>query len=299
MTEDRPLLGILLMFGFCLLVPLSDSLAKILGGVVSLGMLVFIRFVFQAALLTPIALATGRPMRLQRRHLWWAYLRTLLMIAAMGLMFTSLYYLPLADAVAITFVMPFLLLIMGRFFLDEDVGTRRFLACSVGFVGTLMIIQPNFLSVGWTVLYPLGVAFVYALFLLVTRKIAKETDPIGLQAVGGFMGIATFVPIFILAQSFGLTSFQAHIPAPEHMGLLVAMGLTGTLAHVFMTWSLRYAPSTTLAPMQYVEIPLATLYGFWIFDDLPNGLAAAGICVTIAAGLYVIARERAIANSNA
>lgn len=294
MTQDRPLLGILLMFGFCFLVPLSDSLAKLLGSVIPLGMLVFVRFVFQAAILAPIAMLTGRPVILRGRLLGFAYLRTVLMILLMALMFTSLYYLPLADAVAITFVMPFLLLIMGRIFLGEDVGLRRFAACAVGFVGTLLIIQPNFLSVGWTVLYPLGVAFFYAVFLLVTRTIAKETDPIGLQALGGFLGLASFVPIFAIAHIWGIPAFEFHIPAMDHIGLLVLMGITGTLAHVFMTWSLRYAPSTTLAPMQYVEIPIATVYGFFLFDELPNGLAAIGICITVAAGIYVILRERAM-----
>ena len=59
-----------------------------------------------------------------------------------------------------------------------------------------------------------------------------------------------------------------------------------------MTWSLRFAPSATLAPIQYLEIPFATLIGFLVFGDLPNGLAALGIAVTIAAGLYVLHRER-------
>ncbi len=64
-----------------------------------------------------------------------------------------------------------------------------------------------------------------------------------------------------------------------------------------MTWALRFAPSATLAPMQYIEIPFATLFGWAIFRDLPDGMAAAGILVTMAAGLYVLMRERAIARA--
>lgn len=70
--------------------------------------------------------------------------------------------------------------------------------------------------------------------------------------------------------------------------------MLGTIAHLMITWSLRFAPSATLAPMQYLEIPIATLVGWAIFGDLPNGLAAVGIAVTVAAGLYVILRERTI-----
>ena len=62
--------------------------------------------------------------------------------------------------------------------------------------------------------------------------------------------------------------------------LLLLLGVLGTAAHLVMTWSLRFAPSATLAPMQYLEIPFATLIGWLVFGDLPNGLAAAGIAVT-------------------
>ena len=64
-----------------------------------------------------------------------------------------------------------------------------------------------------------------------------------------------------------------------------------------MTWSLRYAPSATLAPMQYLEIPFATVLGFVVFGDLPDPVATVGILVTIAAGLYVVLRERSIARA--
>jgi drug/metabolite transporter (DMT)-like permease len=76
-------------------------------------------------------------------------------------------------------------------------------------------------------------------------------------------------------------------------GIVLAMGLLGTVGHLLMTWSLRFAPGATLAPMQYLEIPFATFYGWALFGDLPDGMAAAGIAVTMAAGLYVILRERA------
>ena len=62
-----------------------------------------------------------------------------------------------------------------------------------------------------------------------------------------------------------------------------------------MTWALSFAPSTTLAPMQYLEIPFATVIGYLLFQDIPDPVAGLGIMITIAAGLYIILRERAIA----
>ncbi len=295
LTADRPVLGVMLMLGFCILAPMADAIAKVLGERIPVAQLVLIRFAVQAALLIPLVWATGRIWRMRGRILRLAATRTALHIVGIGAMFTALQYLPLAEALAIAFVMPFIMLLLGRFVLDEEVGPRRLAACAVGFVGTLMVIQPSFAAVGWPALWPLLVAVTFALFMLVTRQIAKETDPIGLQAVSGVMATVALVPIIFLGGALGLAPLSLVAPVAVDWVLLVAIGLLGTAAHLLMTWSLRFAPSATLAPMQYLEIPFATVIGWLVFRDLPNGLAAFGICVTIAAGLYIVMREQAMA----
>jgi drug/metabolite transporter (DMT)-like permease len=289
---DRPLLGVLLMLGFCVLAPMSDAVAKLLGATLPVGVLVVFRFAVQAAILLPLCLLTGRTLRLAPRVLWLTALRTGLHIAAMGAFFTALRFLPLADAVAISFVMPFLMLLLGRWVLDEVVGPRRLAACAVGFLGTLMVIQPSFASVGAPALLPLAVAVLFALFMLVTRQIARDADPLALQAASGLMGTAVLLPLVALADGRGWAGLDPVAPSATELALLVLLGVLGTVAHLVMTWSLRFAPSATLAPMQYLEIPFATLIGWLVFGNLPDGLAAAGIAVTVAAGLYVIHRER-------
>ncbi|WP_090269705.1 DMT family transporter [Thalassovita taeanensis] len=293
MAPDRPLLGILLMLGFCVLAPLGDALAKLLGQNLPVGMILLARFAAQVILLAPLVIATNRPWRMRGRVLRLAAWRTLLHIAGIGMMFSALRFLPLADAIAIAFVMPFLMLLLGRYVLDEEVGPRRLIACAVGFVGTLLVIQPSFAAVGWPALLPLGVAVVFALFMLVTRQIARETDPVSLQAVSGAMATAVVLPILLAFGDIGPEMLRLTVPRGSDWALLIAIGAIGTLAHLLMTWSLRHAPAATLAPMQYLEIPFATLIGWAIFRDLPNGLSALGIAITVAAGLYIIARERA------
>lgn len=296
MTHDRPYLGVMLMLAFCVLAPLGDSIAKLLGGVVALSMLIFVRFVIQAVILIPLVAISGAGFKLPHGLLTWVLLRTLLHIVGIGLMFTALRYLPLADALAIAFVMPFIMLLLGHFAMDEHVGLHRLVACAVGFVGTLLVIQPNFVEVGYPALIPLGVAIVFALFMMVTRKIARAVEPIKLQAISGIqatVGLGFFLAVFppntdLLPQSFSTETWL----------LLIGMGIIGTLAHLFMTWSLRFAPASTLAPMQYLEIPFGTAIGWLIFADLPNGLAAVGICMTVGAGLYIILRERRLSKQS-
>jgi drug/metabolite transporter (DMT)-like permease len=295
MTQDRPTLGIALMLGFCVVAPMGDALAKILSNKVALGQLLFVRFGVQAVVLIPIIALTGRIWRMSRRVFLLTLLRTLMHIVGIGMMVSALYYLPLADAIAIAFVMPFIMLLLGHFVLGEEVGMRRMIACAVGFLGTLLVIQPSFQEVGWPALLPLGVAINFALFMLVTRKIAKETDPIGLQAVSGVIALVIMAPVlFLIPDSVvPMLAWDTMLPSSTWT-LLIAIGLSGTLAHLLMTWSLRYAPSATLAPMQYLEIPIATIIGFAVFGDLPNTMASVGILIVMASGLYIVFREQAM-----
>lgn len=297
MDRDKPFFGILLMLGFCIVAPLGDAVAKLLGGRVPLAELLFIRFGIQALVLVPIVIATGRVWTVHGQVFWLTVLRTLMHMLGIGMMFTALIYLPLADAVAIAFIMPFLMLLLGHYVLGEEVGMRRMIACAVGFVGTLMVVQPAFADVGWPALLPLGVALNFSLFMLVTRKISRQTDAISLQAVSGVMVMVLIGPLILIAPEGWLPGLAWETPDAYTWTLLLGIGLFGTLAHLLMTWSLKFAPAATLAPMQYLEIPVATLIGFAVFGELPNGLAAAGICVTIAAGLYIVMRERAMLRS--
>ena len=288
-------MGILLMLGFCVLAPLGDSIAKYLGGTIPLLQLLLVRFGLQAVLLLPYAAVKRIGMRMDRRLFRLTLLRTGLHIIGIGAMFSALRFLPLADAIAIAFVMPFILLLLGKYVLGEEVGRRRLMAVVVGFAGTLMVIQPSFAAVGWPALLPLTVAVVFALFMLVTRHIARDIDPIALQAVSGVMAVPVLA-LFLLvpgeAQALSLVK-----PTATEMVLLFAIGALGTMAHLVLTWSLRYAPAATVAPMQYLEIPVATVIGWLVFRDLPNGLAGVGIALTVAAGLYVILRERSVSRA--
>lgn len=289
--SDRPVLGVLLMLGFCVLAPLGDGFAKYLGATLPLAVLLVARFLMQVILLVPITVVRGLHWRYTGRVLWLTVARTVLHITGIALMFTALRFMPLAETIAIAFVMPFIMLLLGKYVLGETVGPRRLIACIVGFAGTLMVVQPTFAAVGAPALLPLGVALVFALFMLVTRQIAKEVDAIALQAVSGVIATVVLVVGLVL---WGADSGQLALvwPPRDTWPWLAGIGVLGTCAHLLMTWSLRFAPSATLAPMQYLEIPFATLIGWLMFRDLPNGLAAAGILVTVATGLYVVYREQ-------
>ena len=299
MATDRPTLGLALMLAFCLIAPFGETFAKLLGDAVPIAQVVLLRYGMQAAMLVPLVWATGRIWKMRGRILWLTVVRTLFQMAGIATMFMALRYLPLADCIAIAFVMPFVLLLLGRVFLNEQIGPQRLSACVVGFGGTLLVIQPSFVDIGWPALLPLIVAITFSFFVLTTRQIAAHTDPISLQAVSGVMAMVLVMPALFIGFFVDVAPLQIVTPRPVDWAMLTGLATVGTGAHLLMTYSLRFAPSAMLAALQYIEIPVAALIGWFIFGDFPNAQACLGIAITVGAGLYIMTVEHANARAAA
>ena len=295
-TKDNPLLGILFMLAFCLVIPFADALMKLLGQMVPVLTVLLIRYVMQVLLMTPIMLwqqgGLAHIGNLSPRIWWRLVWRTVMHIAGIVGMYFGLRHMPLADTTAIAFIFPILMLLVGHLFLKEQVGPHRIAAALVGFIGTLLVVQPNFVAVGLNALWPIGVACTFVVFTLVTRQMSHDIDPVSIQVLSGFMALIVLVPTVLLVPAEAGDLLYFLWPQGQQWGYLLAIGVIGSFGHLFMTTALRYAPSATLAPMQYIEIPFATFIGWLIFSDLPNQLAAFGIVITVSAGLYIIYREQ-------
>lgn len=295
-VKDNPLLGIGLMLAFCAVIPFGDALVKHLGQTVPVMTLLVIRYIIQVLLMGPAMAWQKRGFshlfHYSKRAWWLLFWRTAMHILGIVGMYFGLKYMPLADTTAIAFIFPILMLIVGHFFLKEQVGPHRAIAALVGFVGTLLVVQPNFVAVGLNALWPIGVAFSFVIFVLVTRQMSREVDPISMQATSGVMALAIMSVPILLLNGEGWALWDLIEPSVQDWPFLIMAGIVGSVGHLLMSASLRYAPAATLAPMQYLEIPFATLIGWMVFSDLPNSLAAVGIVVTVAAGLYIIYREQ-------
>ncbi len=294
MTSDKPLLGIFLMISFCAVIPFGDALIKLLSTSVPIMVVLLFRFVAQSFLLLPYVLfKKGRTwLRYSKRIYVLLAIRTVAHAAGIVGMYFGLKYMPLADTVAIAFIFPLLMLLVSHFYLGEHVGPHRLVTSIIGFIGTLMVVQPNFVAVGLNALWPVFVALTFVVFMMVTRKMTREIDPVSIQTLSGFMAVFTLLICLLVLDGEIWEGFAWKMPEGVQWAYLIGSGILGTFAHLLFTIALRYAPSATLAPMQYLEIPFATLIGWIIFSDLPNSLATLGIAVTVGAGLYIIYREQ-------
>ena len=294
MIADRPLLGIMLMLAFCVVIPLSDGFAKLATDSLPVLQIVAMRFVLGSILILPLIWATGRSLRMPPGTLGPAVARTACHVAAFVTLLAALVHLPLAETMAIVFVQPFLMLLVAWAFMGETVGPRRLAACVGGFAGTLMVIQPSFVQAGWVVVLPLLTAVGFTGFMLFTRRIAKTCDPLSLQAVSGLLALPMLLPFLLAGPALGLPALAPVWPDATAWALMWGIAGLATVAHLLMTIALRLAPASTLAPIQYMELPVTVVVGWWLFRDFPDGMALTGIAVIGAAGLYMVHRERQV-----
>jgi drug/metabolite transporter (DMT)-like permease len=292
MENDRPLLGILLMLGFCLLAPLLDVSAKLASADIPVGQITFVRFFGQGLLMLLPVIWMGFGLRIAPRLLPLIGLRGVLLILSTYCFVAAIAIMPIADALAIAFVEPFLILYAGKLLFGEEVGPRRLAAATVGFLGVLMVIQPSFQAFGAVALFPLGTAITFAAYMIVTRRLSRHLHPVPMQFHTSWLAGLICLPILAMGEWQGWSSVDPTMPQGLSWLWLGGVGLFATLSHMMMTYALKFAPSATLAPLHYLEIVSAVLFGYLIFADFPNSLALTGIVIILASGLYVIHRER-------
>ena len=281
-----------LMLAFCVLAPLLDTCAKLATATIPVGQITTARFVVQAALMIPIALWMRLDWRLPRQMLGLLSLRAVLLITSTFCFVAATAVMPIADALAIVFVEPFILLLLGHLIFGNPVGPRRIAAAVVGFMGALLVIQPSIANYGLVALLPLATALLFALYMLITQAIAATLHPVMQQLHTSWIGAVMCLPLLLLADGTGWQTMDPVMPQGLAWAWLFGVGFWAAASHMCMTVALRYAPASTVAPLHYLEIVTAVFVGYAVFGDFPNVLTWTGIAVIVGSGLYVIYRER-------
>ena len=192
-------------------------------------------------------------------------------------------YVPLADAVAVTFVAPFIVTVLGALVLKEPVGIRRWLAVVAGFIGMLIVIRP-----GLGLFHPAILLVVVAAVFFAIRQLLSRW-------LSGVDAITTTVAYTAIV-AFGLTSLTLPFiwvtPVGGKMLLLIfAMAILSAIGEVLIIRALDIAQSVVLAPVHYTLIIWSTFYGYVIFSDLPDRWTLVGCSIIVVSGLYTSYRE--------
>ncbi len=197
-------------------------------------------------------------------------------------------YVPLADAVAVTFVAPFIVTVLGALVLKETVGIRRWLAVVAGFVGMLIVIRP-----GMGLFHPAILLVVVAAVFFAIRQLLSRW-------LSGVDPVSTTVAYTAIV-AFGLTSMTLPFvwvsPSGGKMFLLISgMAILSAIGEVLIIRALDIAQSVVLAPIHYTLIIWSTFYGYVIWSDLPDKWTLIGCGIIVVSGLYTSYREFVLSN---
>jgi drug/metabolite transporter (DMT)-like permease len=282
-AATRPLLGIFLMLGGFLCFSLSDAVAKQLTGVLPPLEVAWFRQMGLLSVAVVLLVRLGPPVLASRRPAL-QVVRGVAAALSSALFILAISHVPLADAVAVTFVAPFMVTVLSALVLREAVGWRRWLAILVGFAGMLMVVRPGSGVFQPQILLVVAAASLFAFRQVISRMLGQLD---GTATTIVFTGVTGMVLI-----SLPMPFIWEMPPDARTWVLLVLVAATAGLGEVMVIRALELAQAVVLAPLQYSLIVWSTLFGWLLFAQLPDGWTLIGGAVIIASGAYTVHRER-------
>ena len=283
-TPRNRLTGIGIISLTYVLFTLLDGSAKWLVQSVPVLVVVWLRFLTHALIASALLFPVKGLALVRTRHLRWHLARGVMFCAMTGMNFWALQFLQLTVTASIFFTVPILIAVMSAPLLGEKLDARRWAAILVGFAGVLVIVRPGSDAFHPAMLLSMANAVLYALFNMMTRKLAAYDSPETIQFLPAVVASVVLAP-------FALAAWQAP-PGWFEWTLLCLMGVFGGTGHYLLAVAHRYAPASTLAPFLYQQILYMALFGYLVFGSVPDKAVWLGAAIVIGSGLYLFARER-------
>ena len=211
------------------------------------------------------------------------FVRAGLLVVTICLLFAGFIWLPIAEAIALSFMAPIFIALLSAPLLGERVNAHRWAAIGLGFVGVLVIIRPGGGVAHWGAVLPVVSALSFAGYQIATRLVSRSDPTLATLFQGGagcLVWASAAVPFVWQPMTGG-----------QWLGLLV-LGSFGTAAHVFLIRAFTLAPAALVAPLGYTKLLWVTILGYFVFGDFPEWNTLAGSALVVASGLYVVHRER-------
>lgn len=285
---------------------LNDVALKFLSGGYALHQIVLIRsLVGMLVVLLVILPFQGGLGALKTKRLGAQMARAGMVFFANMTFFLGLAALPLADAVALFFVSPFIITIFSVIFLGEVVGPRRWSCVGAGMLGILIILRPGTSSFQLASLLPVAAAFGYAGLHIMTRYLRDTETALSMVFYIQLMFIVASLTMGLIMGDGKFAGganplldflFRAWvIPKSTDLPLLLMLGVFVAVGGYCISQAYRLGEAALVAPFEYLALPLSILLGVLIFDEWPDVVAWIGIALVFGSGLYTVWRENQLA----
>lgn len=285
MTEQNPRLGIFLMIATTFVFAMQDGISRHMASIYPVTMVVMIRYWFFAAFV--IAITARQPGGLRRavkaRYPLIQAFRGVLLVTEVCVMILGFVHLGLVEAHAVFTCYPLLISALSGPVLGEKVGWRRWAAVGVGFTGVLVILQPGIAVFSPWALAPLTSAFMFALYGLLTRYVARGDSS---QVSFFWTGVTGALAMTVV----GVWNME-----PFHgwdWGWMAVLCVTAALGHYLLIRAYEVAEASAVQPFAYFQLLFASVIGVSVFGDALEWNVAIGALIVISAGLFTLWRAQ-------
>ena len=278
-TDIKVLKGIGLMLLGMTIVPFLDIIAKLLSQEgYHVTQVTWTRFFFHAFWLLPMIVwqkvrlfSVPEKPKLQ-------LLRGVSLTLATLFFFAAIEANPIPNALTLLFVSPLIVATLSPFILGERFDIFIGAGVLVGFIGVLVVLQPDSEQFRPSLLYALASGFCYAMYIIITKKLSFRAPPVLTLFYSAIVGILIMTPFVI-----------SYWIVPDLKGVLMgaAMGFFAASSHFMIIKALEFASASEISPFNYFEIVVAIILSYLVFGFLPNVQAIIGLIIIILSGLYV------------
>ena len=274
--------AIALMCAGLLCLSVNDAIAKWFAPHYHPLQIIFVRQLLALPMVVGTALALRGPASLKTGTLKVHALRGLMLVVAATCFFLSLGYLPLAEATTLIFAAPIFITALSVPLFGERVGWRRWSAVLFGFLGVLIVVRPGIAAFQPAALFALSAAALYALIMLSARWIDRGE---------GFWTMVFYFTLFPALFS-GLGALWVWQPLrAEDLSLFVLLAIAGTLGITLISQAFRVGPAAVVSPFEYTILLWASLWGWLVWNEIPDAWTYLGAAVIAASGIYIVIRE--------
>jgi len=258
-----------------------DGISKHLTGSFDVVQVLWSRYFFHAIIVVAYLLLTRSRSVFKTNKPKIQLQRSFALFAATCAMYTSLKYLPLADAAAMQHAAPVLVTIISGIFLGEKIGVRRYGAVVAAFIGVLIIVQPG-ADFQWPILLPLFTALMLAIFLIQTRALQDHDDVYTTLFYSTLIGVIVFIVI---------VPFFWKQPNLGEFLLMCTQGTLGAIGHLALIKGFKYASASVLSPFLYSQLLVSVIISVTYFTDPLTVMMLGGAGLVVASGVYIWHRE--------
>ena len=265
---------------------MMDAVAKLLIQTYPSNQVIWARY-FSQTLISILVLSPVLFKVLITKNLKLQLLRSTFLFSATFFFFTSLKYMHLAEVNAIFQIAPIFVTTLSAIVLREVVDFRRWISVIFGMFGALIIIRPGSEIFSITLILPAIAAFCYASYVISTRYLSDDDSVVTNFIYSSIVG--TIMASILVVQDW--TPIKN-----SDVFLFCSIGLIGGLGHVGLIYAFKITQASFLAPLNYMALIFATIWGVLLFNEIPSYVTIFGAIIIVSSGIYIWIKDQGLTN---